>query len=223
MLAPDENQTSTATSSGTPQYRASGRGLSPVEAATARVDLIRDPILLWRQEGLESTPGMASKFSGAAVSADADIIARLDIANQLRQPHYNSIWEQQKHFTWLISAVFSAEAIVFGTGLLNSHGKPIILCLVSGIGILFSLMGFRVQRIEGRYFCSANEVFAREYKAVFPYAEVPYRRQDPNKTVPGLFVAVLRDRAGVRDSFQFIFLALSAVFIAIAICGFILL
>jgi hypothetical protein len=144
-------------------------------------------------------------------------IARLDMAYKIRHSNYNSIWEQQKHFTWLISIMLSGQAIVVGAVQLRSPEKSAVLFAASIAGIIISIIGFRVQRIEGIYFCDANKVFAEEYRAVYPDAKAPYRSEKPNKSVSGLIAAVCLGRAGVRDHFQILFLAFIAIFVAIAI------
>jgi hypothetical protein len=144
-------------------------------------------------------------------------IARLDMADKIRHSNYNSIWEQQKHFTWLISIILSAQAILLAGTKLDSAEKVVILCIASIIGITISLIGFRVQRIEGIYFCQANELFAKEYQTVYPDAPPPYHSGEPNKNLSNLIISCFQGRAGVRDHFQILFLAFMTVFTAIAI------
>lgn len=143
--------------------------------------------------------------------------ARLDMAHKIRHSNYNSIWEQQKHFTWLISIIFSGQAIILASTKLNSADKLSVLCIGSLLGMITSIIAFRVQRIEGRYFCQANEVYAEEYRAIYPYAEAPHRTREPNKAISSLVVSVFSGAAGVRDHFQVLFLAFATVFFAIFI------
>jgi hypothetical protein len=156
--------------------------------------------------------------SGASKDPDSTTdIARLDMADKIRHYNYNSIWEQQKHFTWLISIILSAQAIVLAGTKLDSSDKIAILCVASIVGIMISIIGFRVQRIEGVYSCQANELFAKEYQIVYPDARPPYQSGPPNKRIPNLIVSCLLGKAGVRDHFQVLFLAFMTVFTAIAI------
>lgn len=144
-------------------------------------------------------------------------ISRLDMAEKIRHSNYNSIWEHQKHFTWLISIILSAQAIILAGTKLDSSDKVVILCVASIVGIMISLTGFRVQRIEGIYFCQANELFAKEYRIVYPDTRPPYLSGQPNKSIPNLIASCFLCKAGVRDHFQILFLAFVAVFTAIAI------
>jgi hypothetical protein len=108
-------------------------------------------------------------------------IARLDMAHKIRHTNYNSIWEQQKHFTWLISIILSAQAIILASTKLDSFDKLTVLFVGSLLGMITSVVAFKVQRIEGGYFCHANEVYAEEYRAIYPHAEIPHRSQEPIK------------------------------------------
>src|SRR6185437_12143957 len=136
-----------------------------------------------------------------------------DLADKIRHSNYNSIWEQQKHFTWLISITLSAQAIMLAGVHLARADKVAVLCFASLVGIMISLIGFRVQRIEGIYFCQANELYAKEYRAVFPDARPPYHSVQPNKKIVNLLACCLRGKAGVRDHFQILFLAFITIFV----------
>jgi hypothetical protein len=103
------------------------------------------------------------------------------------------------------------------TAKVGSSGKAAMLCAASVVGIVISLTGFRVQRIEGVYFAQAREVFAKEYRKVYPDEQPPYRAQKPNKSILRLISSCLLGKAGVRDHFQILFLAFTIVFAAIAV------
>lgn len=148
-------------------------------------------------------------------------IARLDLAVKIWQAYHNAIWEEQKHFTWLISIILSAQAVVLAGIKLSSPERGALISLASAVGILIATTGFRVQRIEAIYYCQANSRLAQEYKMVYHDADVPYYSQEPNKSIPGLILATLTGRSGIRDQFQCLFLSFIAVFIAIAVYAFI--
>jgi hypothetical protein len=142
--------------------------------------------------------------------------ARLDLAVKIWQAYHNAIWEEQKHFTWLISIILSAQAVVLAGIKLSSSERAILISLASTVGILIAATGFRVQRIEAVYYCQANSRLAKEYKTVFRDADMPYYSQVPNRSILGLVLATLAGRSGIRDQFQFLFLSFVAVFVAIA-------
>jgi len=144
-------------------------------------------------------------------------LTRLDLAHQIRQSHHNAIWEEQKHFTWLISIILSAQLIVFVGAKLSPSQRIALIIVSSVVGVLFAITGFRVQRIEGIYFYNANIIYDEAHRAVFQTTEPPYRRASANKTLPGLIASIFTNRSGVRDHFQFLFLTFIAVFVATAI------
>jgi uncharacterized membrane protein (DUF485 family) len=144
-------------------------------------------------------------------------LTRLDLAHQIRQSHHNAIWEEQKHFTWLISIILSAQLIVFVGANLGSSQKIALIIISSVVGVLFAITGFRVQRIEGVYFYNANVTYNEAYSAVFQTTEPSYRRGSANKTLWGLIASIFTNSSGVRDHFQFLFLTFIAVFVATAI------
>jgi ABC-type branched-subunit amino acid transport system permease subunit len=145
----------------------------------------------------------------------------VNLAREIRKNHHDAIWEEQKHFTWLISIILSGQLVVF-IGSQPSPSVKIALIVVSSlIGILLSLTAFRVQRIEGIYFNNANIAFNEAYRKFFGKDTGPSAERTEkiaaNKDPGGLIIAVLTNNSGVRDQFQFIFLSFIVVFAAIAI------
>jgi hypothetical protein len=153
-----------------------------------------------RSIGQDQVPEPAASFT------------KLDLALRIRQNHHDAIWEEQKHFTWLISIILSAQLIVFVGTKLDPSQKIALIIISSVVGVLFAITGFRVQRIEGVYFYDANIKYNEAYSAVFGVTEPPYRRGSANKTPWRLMLSVFTNRSGVRDHFQFLFLAFIAVF-----------
>jgi hypothetical protein len=153
----------------------------------------------------------------------ASRVAKLDLAIKIRQSHHYSIWEEQKHFTWLISIILSAQAVVLAGVKLGSPQKAILISVASAVGILIALTAYRVQRVEGVYYCQSHTHFVNQYRAVYPSAEVPHYNPKPNKNIPELVHSILTAKSGVRDHFQFLFLSFMVVFMAIAIYSFIVL
>jgi hypothetical protein len=164
------------------------------------------------------TPQQTPAASGPDIMAE---IAKLDLARELQHTHYNSIWEEQKHFTWLISIILSAQAVVLAGTSLDSTGKQVIISVASLAGILIAITGYRAQRLESIYFRQANQLFVKLYNSVYPDAPSSYNLLNTNKSLPRLIKAVLTGRAGIRDQFQFLFLAFMAIFIAIAIYSYV--
>jgi hypothetical protein len=77
------------------------------------------------------------------------------------------------------------------------------------------------QRLESIYFRQANQLFVKFYNSVYPDAPSSYSLLNTNKSMPRLIKAALTGRAGIRDQFQFLFLAFMTIFIAIAIYSYV--
>lgn len=143
--------------------------------------------------------------------------ARLDMAFRIRAYHHNSIWEEQKHFTWLISIFLAAELIALNGEGLSRASRAVIVIAGSVVGIILASVGFRVQRREGESFRRANALFVEEFNAIFPLATLEPPAPDANKTIRSLAASFLRGRAGVRDYFQVLFLSFIIVFVGLAV------
>lgn len=142
---------------------------------------------------------------------------KLDLLFQLRQAHHNAIWEEQKHFTWLISIVLSGQFVIFAAVNTASTQKIALVVVSSLVGILFAVIGFRTQRIEGVYFSNANTAFNETYRKLFNAAEPPSQGTRPNKAIRDLISGVFTNSSGVRDYFQFLFLSFIIIFAATAV------
>jgi hypothetical protein len=170
------------------------------------------------QEGIEETGiGQGQPVSHDQVPEPTASLTKLDLAHKIRQSHHDAIWEEQKHFTWLISIILSAQLIVFVGGKLDSAGKIALIVISSLVGILFAITGFRVQRIEGVYFYNANIKYNEIYSSVFQTTAPSRRRGTANKTLRDLVTSIFTNSSGVRDNFQFLFLAFIAIFVATAV------
>jgi hypothetical protein len=149
--------------------------------------------------------------------------SRLEFAFGLRSYHHNAIWEEQKHFTWLISIILSAQLLVLTGVRLDNLPKALLISIASIVGILLSVTALRVQRREGEYFRNANARFVAEYNAVYPSMPMPPPGPVANKQILSLVVSIFIGRSGVRDYFQFLFLAFAVVFLLMAIFAYIVL
>ena len=140
-------------------------------------------------------------------------LRRLEVALELRKFHHTSIWEEQKHFTWLISLLLSALVIGATSDRVNSTARAVMLLVGSLVGFLLSMTAYRVQRREGVYYQNAYLAFAREWNLQFPHHLLGAFRDRPNKSLSRLVTAGLTGKAGVRDYFQILFLSFAAAFL----------
>ena len=158
-------------------------------------------------------------------------LSRLQAALDFRRFHHDSIWEEQKHFSWLISIILSGALVAFASDQFSPSAKAVIVLTASALGFLFSLTAFRIQRREGVLFTIAQQAFVREWNAQFPDNELLMPRGDGNfgKDAPThdsgkspanrgpvrlIFLGVT-GRAGVRDYFQLLFLFFALAFVAL--------
>jgi hypothetical protein len=163
-----------------------------------------------------SIPGPRQPVSVLQEGDEGTDIQKLSLAFQIRQSHYDGIWEEQKHFTWIISIILSAQAVVLAGTSIRPHDKLTIVLIASAVGVLMALIAFRVQRLEAIYFCQANERFAQAYHDVYPNSPEPFYSRQPNKPIWRLITFALRGKAGVRDNFQFMFVAFAVLFLFVA-------
>ena len=141
-------------------------------------------------------------------------LAKLDLATKIRHYHHNAIWEEQKHFTWLISIILSGQLVVFTS---DTSGKVVLVFVGSVVGILLAITAFRVQRREGVYFRNANAIFVEEYNALYPKMSLPLPSQKANKGILDLVLSFFIGKLGVRDYFQFLFLTFIVIFAGLAV------
>jgi len=166
----------------------------------------------------------ANTDQSVAARQDADIEVqtyKLDLTARLRQNHHDAIWEEQRHFTWWISIILSAQLLVLTTTKIARPEKVALISVASLVGILLALTGFLVQRREGVYFHRFNLHFTQQYNSVYPTEQLPIPAPDANKDVPNLVLSAVTGKCGVRDYFQFLLLAFIAIFIGIAIYSYI--
>jgi len=146
---------------------------------------------------------------------------KLDLSARLRQNHHDAIWEEQRHFTWWISIILSAQLLILTTTKIARPEKVALISVASLVGILLALTGFLVQRREGVYFHRFNLHFTQQYNSAYPTEQLPTPGPDANKSVPNLVLSAFIGKCGVRDYFQFLLLAFTAIFVGIAIYGYI--
>lgn len=141
---------------------------------------------------------------------------RLGLALENRKFHHNSIWEEQKHFTWLISILLSGVVLGLASDRINVTGKGALILVGSAVGLLLSLMAFRVQRREGVYYRIAQATFVEEWNALFPRHPFLPPAERANLGIARLLWLSVTGRAGVRDYFQSLFLSFAIAFLGLA-------
>lgn len=88
-----------------------------------------------------------------------DNIKSLEMAHTIREFHHKSLWEEEKHFTWLISLLLTAQIILYMSNDLCNQNKFYFILILSITGNLICCMAFRILRREGYYFHKALSKF----------------------------------------------------------------
>lgn len=158
---------------------------------------------------------------------DMESLDRLEFAFKRWSYHHTAIWEAQKHFTWFISIVLSAEVISLSTASLSHTTRLVTVEVLSVVGVVLAWIGCRVQRREGSLFTFASDEYAAEHNAIFPERPLPVRdvSQDGDAKLPGnpswpaLIVAPFRPGTGIRVMFQWLFVLFMAGFAVIGVAA----
>jgi Ca2+/Na+ antiporter len=106
------------------------------------------------------------------IPVDSDVEA-LKIAQQLTEYHHNALWEEQKHFTWLLSITLGAQ-FTFITFIVSQHINIWwIVFVLAIVGLLFSIIALCVSRRESEFFVTAQKRFSKHINKVFPDDPIP--------------------------------------------------
>ncbi len=147
-------------------------------------------------------------------------VKRLEIAHTIREFHHKSLWEEEKHFTWWISLVLSAQTIIYTSSTVRSQFKLVLISIGSLIGVFLCIIALKILRKEGEYFNTALTKFVEEYNTVYPKTPLPTAPKKANKSIWELTKLFFSGKIGIRDSFQFLFLFFIFVFIGILLFSF---
>src|SRR3989338_3550221 len=141
----------------------------------------------------------------------------LKMSHTLREYHHKALWEEEKHFTWLLSIFFTAEILVVTTDNLSDRIQSLLTIGISIFGFFFSLLALRVVLLESHGFQNELDNYKLLYKKVFgresfPHDELPigwFRRAERR-------VWYLIRGKSIRHHFQFIFVLFATVFLFLA-------
>lgn len=155
---------------------------------------------------------MTPQRSRRASSGSCDP-TKLQIAQSLRDYHHKALWEEEKHFTWLVSIIFTANVLLLTTDKLNLINRFLLIFLVSLIGLVICLIAFQVVRSESRNFQVALGRFIIEHNKCFENPRLPeVSMADPNRRPLDLILSGLRGQVSIRDSFQLVFVLFFLLF-----------
>jgi len=164
---------------------------------------------------MEKQPSDSNQQSTANPNSPKDNSSRLSAAQSIREYHHKAIWEEEKHFTWLLSIILSAQYLVFTSSALENFLKLQFVIAISLLGMLFSFLAYRILHSEGNHFQRAYKLFVEEHNKVFTSTPLDLVTQPANKKLFQLLGGFFTGKLGVRDSFQFIFVIFFVVFAVI--------
>jgi len=146
------------------------------------------------------------------------------LTSDLRSHFHDALWEEEKHYTWLISILLGV--IVLVTVRLNVGTEELKLLIVFGlsyIGGIFSKIAFNVIKEESQYFQIAFYRHVKAENKIFPSnpCPVPSSSWEPDNCWRLLWLLVFTNkRLGVRGNFLATFVLFDKVFLILASASF---
>jgi hypothetical protein len=177
-----------------------------------------------RQESLSQRP-----------LAEDDVRSNYLVATTQRLIHYHeSLWEEEKHYTWWIYIIIGALILLYANhSTIQPWWRVTLLTLVGFFGTFMSITGLRVIRKEGEYLCEQQQIFdrvviesgIREMRVdgqSLAYDDIEVKelktvRKEANQPYWMLVTGFFTGKLGIRDYFQLTFVVSTAAFIAVAV------
>lgn len=162
-----------------------------------------------------------------AGQVNIDLHRLLDTFEARRRYHHAALWEEEKHFTWLVSIIVPALAAILVTGFLRMEERLPIIMVGSALGGFVSCIGLTVVRRESVSFLETLQVCNRITAKLASgkggvelptYSVVPFEeaRNGANHPYGYLIKNICHpSNLGVRDCFQLVFLVMAILFSSI--------
>jgi hypothetical protein len=148
-------------------------------------------------------------------------IEALKFAQQLREYHHKALWEEEKHFTWLLSIILAAQAAVLTSKGSDLPARGPILIVLAVIGLAFVIVALRVVRREGEFFVNAHAFFVPLYNRHFPDHPLPAPPGAANRQVLALPLLLLAPwKLSIRDAFQLVLLVFGVTYVGLLVAAF---
>ena len=133
----------------------------------------------------------------------------LRFSHQLREFHHKSLWEEEKHYTWLHSIILAAQVAVIAKQPVELASRNILLTTLAIIGFLLSIVAYQVVSREGNFFVYAHNIFVNYFNKMFPQNTLEATENISNILI--LPIRALRGKATIREYFQFVFLIFGTI------------
>jgi len=171
-----------------------------------------------------------------------ELLKLLEITSQRVQHHHNTLWEEEKHYSWWIYIIFAGLIYLYlklpGITFLEPCQQALLMGIGNAFGLFMSITGYHVVRRESEFFYGAlrtrkrilgalgvKQSIIREFVPARDKANEPLLRLF-SKAFGSLFHAsVIRnstkrnsqDSFGIRDGFQLTFIITAILFIGFGI------
>lgn len=164
------------------------------------------------------------KKFGTQKKPSKEDIEHYKLTSGLRSHFHDALWEEEKHYTWLISVLLGA--IVLVTVRLEVGTEELKLLIVFGLsymGGIFSKIAFNVINEECKYFQIAFHRHVKAENKIFPTdsCPIPSSSWEPKRSWHLLWLLIFTgQRLGVRGNFLATFILFDKVFLILASASF---
>jgi len=136
-------------------------------------------------------------------------VDKLQAAHLLREYHHKSLWEEEKHFTWLCSILLSGQVLFLTSDKVPARERATVVLVLGIVGLLLAVAAMRVIVLESRAFLEASDRFV-ELRAKIDFLKTP---SDEQPRTPKPWVSW----NSIRGMFGFVFLLFAGTFMALAV------
>lgn len=151
---------------------------------------------------------------------DPQAVDALRLTQQLREYHHKALWEEEKHFTWLLSILLAAQAAILTAKAADLPARTAILVALAATGLVLVIVALCVVRREGGFFVNAHGLFVTYYNRVFPSQPLQGPSAKANRRVVVLpFLLFVPWMLSIRDAFQLVLLVFGAVYLALLVAA----
>lgn len=97
------------------------------------------------------------------METDEKLLKYLEVISQRVTHHHNSLWEEEKHYSWWIYIILAGLIYIFFTKASHIDNVLRLIIMLAGcsFGIYISRVAYRVIRRESEDFHEARQVFSR--------------------------------------------------------------
>lgn len=144
-------------------------------------------------------------------------LKKIEIAQTIVNKHHSALWEAQKHFTWWLSILLSAQLITYTSDTLNSLSKTIFVTIIGIVGIFICRIAFLSLTRESEYYCEAFNRYRKAFNDIYTDHPITRPASTANPSLVELFRLFLKGKLRIREGFNLVFYVFGFVFFIITI------